>query len=529
MFLRDQPQRMATEFRYVRNLGLNAIRTEGKLERPSFYHMADRNGILILSGWVCCSEWEAWAKTGGRPWTKATFKVAGKSMASEARRLRNHPSVIAFLIGSDNAPPNKIAKMYVDTLHAADWPNPIVSAASKRVHKNQVPSPSGIKMSGPYAWVPPNYWYSDKVGGAFGFIAETSAGADIPRLSTLNQMLTPRERRALWKNPGVKQYHASPAWSPFSTLKLFDSGLAHRYGKPTSLADYVEKSQLANYNVVRAQFEAYNAHMDAKNPSTGVIYWMLNSAWPSLHWHLINHDLNPAGAYFGAQKANQAVHIQYSYNNRAVMAINHTLKPLHGVDARIRVYNLDGKRRYSHNVTGIDLPANRASQLMVIPKLKQLSSTYFVELELTNADGQQISRNVYWLSNKPDQLNWAKSNWYTTPVSRYANLKALQKLPSVNVRVKTNTHRDSTDQVTKVTVTAPAKDKDVAFFVHLSIRKTANGKPLVPITWSSNDVSLWPGESMTLTARYKATKHVSPVVQVSGWNVRSRSIPLTLQ
>jgi exo-1,4-beta-D-glucosaminidase len=450
-------------------------------------------------------------------------------MASEARRLRDHPSVIAFLIGSDNAPPNKIAKMYVDTLHAADWPNPIVSAASKRVHKNQIPSPSGIKMSGPYAWVPPNYWYADKVGGAFGFIAETSAGADIPRLPTLHQMLTPRARRALWKNPSVKQYHASPAWSPFSTLKLFDTALAHRYGKPTSLADYVEKSQLANYDVVRAQFEAYNAHMNAKNPSTGVIYWMLNSAWPSLHWHLMNYDLNPVGAYFGAQKANQAVHIQYSYNNRAIMAINHTLKPLHGADARIRVYNLDGKMRYSHNVTGIDLPANRATQLVVIPKLKKLSSTYFVELELTNADGQQISRNVYWLSNKPDQLNWAKSKWYTTPVSRYANLKALQKLPSVNVRVKANTQRDGTDRVTTVTVTAPAKGKDVAFFVHLSIRKRANGKPIVPITWSSNDVSLWPGESMTLTARYKATAHVSPVVQVSGWNVSSHSIPVSLQ
>ena len=26
-------------------------------------------------------------------------------MASEARLLRNHPSVIGFLIGSDNAPP----------------------------------------------------------------------------------------------------------------------------------------------------------------------------------------------------------------------------------------------------------------------------------------------------------------------------------------------------------------------------------------------------------------------------------------
>ncbi|MGH8192618.1 MAG: glycoside hydrolase family 2 protein, partial [Rhodanobacteraceae bacterium] len=196
MFLRDQPERLADEFRYIRNLGLNAIRSEGKLERPDFYRMADRDGILVLAGWECCDKWEAWAKTGGEPWNAADLKIAGESMASEARRLRDHPSVIAFLIGSDNAPPAEVAKTYVDALRAADWPDPIVSAASAQ--KTDAAGPSGMKMSGPYAWVPPDYWYADKVGGAFGFNSETSAGVDIPRLSSLRAMLTPRALEALW-------------------------------------------------------------------------------------------------------------------------------------------------------------------------------------------------------------------------------------------------------------------------------------------------------------------------------------------
>ncbi len=94
----------------------------------------------------------------------------------------------------------------------------------------------------------------------------------------------------------------------------FDTALAQRYGAPKSLEDYVAKSQLDNYDNVRAQFEAFNAHMDAAKPSTGVIYWMLNNAWPSLHWHLYDYFLNPAGAYFGAKIANEPVHIQYSYD-----------------------------------------------------------------------------------------------------------------------------------------------------------------------------------------------------------------------
>ena len=48
MFLRDDPKRMEAEFSYVVNLGLNTIRSEGKLENERFYDLADRNGIMIL-------------------------------------------------------------------------------------------------------------------------------------------------------------------------------------------------------------------------------------------------------------------------------------------------------------------------------------------------------------------------------------------------------------------------------------------------------------------------------------------------
>src|SRR6516225_12086642 len=279
MFLRDDPKRMATEFGYILNLGLNTIRTEGKLEDARFYDLADREGLMILAGWMCCDKWEAAAKTGGEPWNAADEKVAAASMASEARLLRNHPSVIGFLIGRDHAPPATVAKMYVDTLREEGWPLPIVAAASDEGTAET--GPSGMKMPGPYAWVPPAYWYADKEGGAFGFNSETSAGASIPPLEDLARMLSPQELEALWKYPQVRQYHAAAAWSLLATIASFDTALATRYGAPTSLADYVAKSQLENYDNVRAQFEAFNAHMNVAKPATGVIYWMLNNAWPS--------------------------------------------------------------------------------------------------------------------------------------------------------------------------------------------------------------------------------------------------------
>jgi exo-1,4-beta-D-glucosaminidase len=524
MFLRDDPKRMEAEFSYVVNLGLNTIRSEGKLEDARFYDLADRNGVMILAGWECCDKWESWAKTGGEPWDASDEKVAQASMASEARLLRNHPSVIGFLIGSDNAPPAAISKIYVDTLRAEDWPLPIIAAAVDGATAET--GPSGMKMAGPYAWIPPAYWYADRLGGAFGFDSEVSAGASIPLLDDLNRMLSPQELEALWKYPQARQFHASAAWSVFATIESFDTALSKRYGPPMSLADYVAKSQLDNYDNARAQFEAFNAHMDAAKPSTGVIYWMLNNAWPSLHWHLYDYFLNPAGAYFGAKIANEPVHIQYSYDTRAIMLVNHTLSSEHGLQAVIRVRNLDGGVAYERRLQDIDLAGNGARQLAMLPVLDGLSRTYFIELELASANGNPISHNVYWLSTQTDELDWAHSNWYLTPVTRYADLTQLQSLPTATAKVKATMRHEGAEDIATVTLAVPSSSKAVALFQHVSIKQSAGGEFMLPILWSDNDVTLWPGESLTLTARFATPGAAMPAVEVSGWNVPTISVAL---
>ena len=269
--------------------------------------------------------------------------------------------------------------------------------------------------------------------------------------------------------------------------------------------------------------------MDAASPATGVIHWMLNNAWPALHWHLYDWYLNPAGAYFGAKKANEPLHIQYAYDTHGVVLVNHTLADAQGLQARIRVRNLDGSVRYERKLQGIALAGNHAQQVATLPALTGLSRTYFVELELAAADGKPVSRNVYWLSTQADRLDWPHSNWYLTPVTRYADLTALQSLPEATSEVRaTLRHMAAQDTVT-ITLTVPASSRAVALFQHVSIRQSAGGKPVLPILWSDNDVTLWPGESLALTARYAGQGTAAPVVEVSGWNVPARSFPVVAQ
>ena len=91
------------------------------------------------------------------------------------------------------------------------------------------------------------------------------------------------------------------------------------YGAPSGIEDYELKAQAMAYDSERAMFEAYSRN---KYESTGIIQWMLNNAWPSLIWHLYDYYLQPAGGYFGAKKACEPLHVQYSYDNRGVDVVN---------------------------------------------------------------------------------------------------------------------------------------------------------------------------------------------------------------
>src|SRR3974390_2161546 len=53
MMLRIDQSRREAEFRYVKEMGMNTIRLEGKLEDDSFFERADRDGILVMAGGGC--------------------------------------------------------------------------------------------------------------------------------------------------------------------------------------------------------------------------------------------------------------------------------------------------------------------------------------------------------------------------------------------------------------------------------------------------------------------------------------------
>src|SRR5262249_38337626 len=255
-------------------------------------------------------------------------------------------------------------------------------------------------------------------GGAFGYDTETGNGNTIPTVDSLNRFLTPAEQGQLWdvsstngKGSGPDLFHASEYndYTAVGRLGRYNHPLWKRYGHWSDLASYQRIAQAGGYEVTRAQFEAYLGHAkDPANPSTGLIYWQLNKAWPALQWELYGFDLDQPGVYFGAQKAGEPVHVLYAYDDGSIKVANLTLESRTGLRATAEFIALNGTVRATH-VADVPALSSQDVQTVLHPAVPAgISTTYFLKLTLT--DGESVvSRNVYWLSTKPDVVDFTRT------------------------------------------------------------------------------------------------------------------------
>src|SRR6267143_7074263 len=62
MFLRPMSKKLDADLAYVRDMGMNTIRLEGRIDRDEFFEKTDKLGILVMPGWTCCDAWERWKR-----------------------------------------------------------------------------------------------------------------------------------------------------------------------------------------------------------------------------------------------------------------------------------------------------------------------------------------------------------------------------------------------------------------------------------------------------------------------------------
>jgi exo-1,4-beta-D-glucosaminidase len=515
MLLEAKPRKLQAQVLYARQANLNALRLEGFWGTgQGFYDLCDENGLLVMVGWSCHWEWTNYlGQPADEPYggivTPELMDLVAESWKDQVLWLRNHPSIFVWAEGSDMIPHPDLEKRYIEIMKEIDPTRPTLVSTKDKT--SSITGPSGVKMRGPYDYVPPVYWYVDKTnGGAYGFNTETGPGPQVPPLESLRKMI-PEDK--LWPINDVWDFHCSRGM--FKDLGRYNEAMEKRLGPAKDLEDYLRKAQFLNYEAMRAMFEAFVAN---KYKATGVIQWMYNSAWPKLWWQLYDYSLQPTGAYYGALKAGEPVHILYNYGNQEIVAVSNGSEPAPKLRASIRLLDL-GLNEVIGKTVDFGLAADEVKTIDVLRPPAGLSSTYFLDLRVFKDKSDLVDANFYCLSTKPETLDEANSTWYVTPIKDFADLTALAGLKPVTLTVKTKASKQG--PLTKLTIELSNPSPDLALMAELRVVRDASDELVLPVFFDDNYITLLPKETRKISAVLMTEDLTgeTPQIRVRGWNV----------
>jgi len=485
LMLRPSNDRIDADLMYAKHMNLNALRMEAPRGSDYLFERCDEEGILLMVGWCCCSAWEGW-----KNWTPHTGDVAEASWKDLIVHLRNHPSVFTWLYGSDNFPPAEVEKRYLKVLDEYDNTRPSESSATQA--PSSIAGITGVHM-GPYpnvyAYETPSFWYTK-----LEFNTEAGpTGEQIPPIETMRKMMPEKD---LWPMSPSWDLRLHKAFYPIARA-AFES----RYGKPTGVEEYCMKSQVFQNEAVKAMFEAFAGN---KYRSSGIIYWMYNSAWPKMYWQLYDYYFMPNGAFYGAKTACEPLHIQYCYDDHSVKIVNSYYQDFNGLIAKVKILDFNMKEVNSYMMDA-RVAADSSDKIFTIEPPRDITKVYFLKLELNDASGKLVSSNFYWLSSNGD----AK-----------ADFTDLSKLPPANIDVTASAIKQDGNKC-KLTVTIENTGTGLAFAVNPKILKLTSKDPVLPVFWEDNYISLLPKEKRTLKVEYdlKNLDGEKPLLKVDGWNV----------
>ncbi len=470
--------RLDAEIHYHALAHMNMIRNwVGQSTSEDFYELCDKYGILIWDEFF-----QPNPSDGPNP---DDLPIYLANVRDKILRFRNHPSIALWCARNEGYPPPEIHEALEKMIPELD---------PARLYQPSSTAGRGVMSSGPYYWREPEAFYTPDAP----FKTETGS-MSVPTLESIHGMMPQKD----WNE-------INDDWAAHDFAKGAQHGdtypyiLAGRYGRIVNLADFVRKAQMMNFEAYRAMYEGRNASLFA--PDTGVITWMSNPAQPSFVWQLYHYDLEPNASLFAVMHASEMVHIQMDEENKHLQVINNKPEALSGYTGHVEILNIEGGAAGPPMVMKdipVSGPADTAIDLGPAPLPERLPWLYFVKLELRDAQGEIVSRNLYW---KPGPANGQ-------------DLTPLDSLPNVTLD-GTIARQDEGDRL-RLKVTLKNSGTALALMAHLQLRRKSTGERILPVFYSDNYIWLSPGESRTITidAAKADLKGDIPLVVLDGWNV----------
>ena len=538
---------------YVKYMGMNMVRDEGKFFDNDLLALMDENGIMLMTGWCCCDRWQ---QPGS--FSKAERFVAFESMYAQLRNARRFACMLLWYNGSDEPPSiasqgvngQNVEQKYFEVAADLRWLEMGANCSNgtnKLARLTDVVG--GQHMDATYDSQTPTWYYAEP-RGIYGFVSEGGGGGSIPVQETMRRILPEKN---LWpynsaENYNLWNYHN--ARGNFGNLGQHVSFIDGSYGASASFDEFITRAQIFQYDLQRAQFEALNFNR-FKNTS-GFVNWMLNNAWPALFWNQFDYYMNPNGTTYGARKGNTPVHIMYNMYQKSIHVINNTFDAYSGAQAAMSIYDINGNlisaplektiniqpdgaskavayaetgsnylkpmpvglvknstgtyEPYMINYYGkindaygvIDLWDNDDIQASLV---KPASDVYFIRLELKDANGKTLSLNSYAEPLRNDVAG-ASHAWNRSGNYQVADLTQLNYLPPVDLQIAQIANKKAGNK-NMLTYRINNPTDHIAYAVELKAYTGSDKKQLVaPVIYDDNLFTLFPGESRDIDISY---------------------------
>ena len=415
-------ERLDAQFHMHALANLNIIRNwVGQSTNPDFYDMADKYGILL---------WDEFFQPNPSDGPNVTdIPTYLANVEDKVLHYRNHPAIAVWCARNEGYPPKALDDQLKLIMARLD---------PTRLYQSNSADGRGVSSHGPYYWRSPRFFYHLNES----FKTETGS-VSVPTIESIQGMM-PRKDWETQNDDWAQHDMAHGA----QRGDAYPSEIAKRYGPVRNLADFVRKSQLANYEAFRAMYEGRNAQMF--KATTGVITWMSHPAQPSFVWQLYHYDLEPNASLYAAKKAAEQIHVQLNEANYGIEVVNNTPLPLTGLTLHTTEYALDGKitceeRRSIASVSG----STTIKAYQFVPGTRE--ALYFVKLDLTDSTGKLLSTNFYWQNVAQDDFT------------------GLSALPTATLDITAASRTEGLKTIFTVTLKNPTKT--IALMTHLQLHK----------------------------------------------------------
>ncbi|HVV55964.1 MAG TPA: discoidin domain-containing protein, partial [Mucilaginibacter sp.] len=461
---------------FHKDMNLNMIRDwVGQVDDEAFYNACDKYGIMIWQDF-----WLANPSDGPDPYNPGMFIA---NMKDYVKRIRNHPSIALFVGRNEGNPPPEIEKAITTSL-------PVLAPGIKYIPNSAFGSVSG---GGFYSLQPLKSYFRLRATPKF------HSEMGMPDLMSYESFKRTMPDSSIWPQSrmwGVHDFTLEGA----QRGQTFNKTIEDSFGKIDDVKKWLSLAAWTEYQGYRAMYEA-----QSKN-RMGLLVWMTHPSWPSLVWQSYDYYFEPTGAYFGAKKASEPLHIQWNPLTDSVEVVNYSIPDGKGLTAKLKVLDMNGSVKFSKEVT-LSCPIDSRSEVMKVDIPAGLNGAYFVRLELDRGN-KVISRNSYCRGANMDAAGGI------------GDLKAIADLPQVKLHTSTQVIRKGSQWILTTKLTNDTQHP--AFNVRLKVTGEKSGKRILPVIYQDNYFTLLPGESRTIISKAKNedARGEKPAMVVEGFNVQ---------